>query len=242
MLKRLDPLTKVLVCIAWIVAASLILDARFLGFTALAFALLLVALNRTSPLTLLALSIPFALFGIGFLTTSLLFREESSYAAAMASEPVIRSDSLSAGLTLALRAIACGMVSIFFALTTDPGAFVRALMGRARLSPRIGYALFAALQLVPQLAAEAQQVRMARAMRSGRRLRRLPGPGEVVSLVVPLLAFAIRRAGRTALSMQARGFDPAAPRTIVGVPRFAARDALFAISALAVLAAAIAAL
>lgn len=186
--------------------------------------------------------IPFALFGLGFVTTNLLFREESDFVTEVASETVYASDALSAGLTLALRAIACGMVSVFFALTTDPGAFVRALMAHANLPPKIGYPLFAAMQLVPQLAREAQQIRMARAMHSGRALRRLPTPAEVASLVVPLLAFAIRRASRSAIAMEARGFDPAAPRTIINVPGFSRYDAAFATAALACLVAAMSAL
>jgi energy-coupling factor transport system permease protein len=242
MLTTINPLTKLAICAIWVLAAILILDARFLGLTTAIFALALVVLNRTSVLTLLLLMIPFALFGLGFVTTNLLFREDSGFATAVSSEAVFRSDALSAGLTLALRAIACGMVSVFFALTTDPGALIRAAMVHLRLPARIGYPLFAAMQLVPQLAREAQQIRMARAMHNGRAMRRLLSPFEVVSLVVPLLAFAIRRASRSAIAMHARGFDPASPRTMINVPEFSMRDALFALAALVLLAITIAVL
>ena len=80
------------------------------------------------------------------------------------------------------------------------------------------------MQLVPDLAAEAQQMRLARAMKSGRRIRRIPGPVEVAGLVIPLLAYAIRRAGRTAIAMEARGLGPDIPRTILNAPGFHARD------------------
>ena len=126
-------------------------------------------------------------------------------------------------------------ISVFFALTTDPGRFVRALMRHARLPPRIGYSLFAAMQLVPDLVGEAQQMRLARAMKSGRRLRRIPGPFELMSLVIPLLAFAIRRAGRTAIAMEARGLAPHAPRTIMNAPAFHGRDGVFVVVALGML-------
>ena len=69
-------------------------------------------------------------------------------------------------------------------------------------------------------------MRLARAMKSGRPPRRIPGMAELFSLIVPLLAFAIRRAGRTAIAMEARGLS-AAPRTITKVPRFSARDLTF---------------
>ena len=112
-----------------------------------------------------------------------------------------------------------------------PGALVRALMLYCRLPPRLGHALFAAMQLVPDLAGEAQQMRLARAMKSGRRLRRIPGPREALGLAIPLLAYAIRRAGRTAIAMEARGLSPG-PRTILHVPGFTWRDGAFAAAAL----------
>jgi len=119
MLKALNPLSKLAVCCIWLVATVLIFDARFQLAAIFAPALALVALNRTSPFVLLALMVPFALFGFGFLTTSLLFRQESDFALRMAGESLLASPAFSAGLTLFLRALACGMISLFFALTTE---------------------------------------------------------------------------------------------------------------------------
>lgn len=218
----------------------IVLDARFLALTTVLFAVALLVLRRTSPLTLLLLMIPFALFGLGFVTTNLLFRQDSGFATAVSAEAAVRSDALSAGLTLALRAIACGMVSIFFALTTNPASLIRALMAHAHLPARFGYPLVAAMQLVPQILREAQQIRMARAMHRGRGLGRLPTLVEAIGLVVPLLAFAIRQAGRMAIAMEARGFGSAQHRTIINVPAFGYRDAVFASTGLSCLALAIA--
>jgi energy-coupling factor transport system permease protein len=235
-LKTLNPLSKLLVCIVWLAAAVLIFDLRFQLASILTVSAALIFLNRTSPLLLLALMIPFSLFGFGFLTTSLLFHRESEYALRMAEESVVASPAFSAGMVLFLRAIACGTISAFFALTTDPGDAVRALIAYGKLPPRLGYSLFAAMQLVPDLAAEVHQMRMARAMKSGRRIRRIPGPIEVMTLVIPLLAFAIRRAGRTAIAMEARGLSPDAPRTIMYVPPFRRSDIVFVLIALGVIA------
>ena len=104
---QVNPLTTLAVCAAWIVAAMIILDARFLIFTIVLFASALLVMRRTSPLTLLLLMIPFALFGLGFVTTNLLFRQEADFANMVSAEAPVSSDALSAGLTLALRAIAC---------------------------------------------------------------------------------------------------------------------------------------
>lgn len=227
MLTALHPLAKLAVCIVALTASIIVFDARFqAALYAVAFLSLLV-INRTPLLTLIALTVPFALFGFGFLTTSLLFRQESDFAVRMAGEALWQSERFSAGIVLFSRALACGMISAFFALTTDPGAFVRSLMAQLKLPPRIGYSLFAAMQLVPDLTAEAQQMRFARAMKAGRTPRRLPGPFEAASLVIPLLAYAIRRAGRIAIAMEARGLSPDSPRTILNAPRFRGRDAVF---------------
>lgn len=240
MLTRLHPLSRMAVCIVWIAACVFVFDARFQAATIAIAVTLLVFVERRSPLLVLALMVPFALFGIGMLTTAALFREESDFALRAAAEAPFRSEAVSAGVVLFLRAIACGMVSALFALTTDPATFVKALMNDLKLSPRVGYALFAAMLLVPDLAAEARQIRLARAMRAGRPPRRVPGPLETASLVVPLLAVAIRRASRAAVAMETRGLAPGAPRTILGAPVFGPGDALFVLGAAALLAAVLA--
>jgi energy-coupling factor transport system permease protein len=231
LLSTLHPLPKLVICCLWVAASILIFDAVFQLLAIGAVAAAFILLERRSPLTVLALMVPFALFGFGFLTTSVLFRQESDFALRMASETPFGSTALSAGLVLFLRAIACGMVSALFVLTTDPGALVKAMMVSWRLSPRIGYSLFSALHLTLDMASEAQQMRMARAVRRGRPPRRIPGPLETASLVVPLLAYAIRRASRAAIAMEARGLGAVARRTVFAAPRYRLDDLVFAASA-----------
>ncbi|MFD2239144.1 energy-coupling factor transporter transmembrane component T family protein [Aureimonas populi] len=228
MLKRLNPLTVLAVCLVWILATTLVFRAPFQLAAILLFAAMLLASRAVSPLAFLGLMVPFALFGFGFFTTNVLFRQENAAAVAVFSADLARSDALGAGLVLFLRALAGGTISIFFAFSIDPGALVRAAMAYGRLPPRIAYSLFAAMQIVPDLAAKANQLRLAEAMRRGRGLRRVPGPGELFRLLIPLIAFAIRRAGRTAIAMEARGFDAGRARTILDVPGFCRRDAAFA--------------
>jgi energy-coupling factor transport system permease protein len=228
MLKTVNPLVKLVFCLAWMAACIVIFDMHFQLATILLVAAALILLDGVSPLLVLALMVPFALFGFGFLTTNLVFRQEADFARHVAEQAVLSSSAFSAGLTLFTRAIAIGMVSTLFALTTDPGSFVRALMAYCRLSPRVGYTLFSVLQLVPDLAAEARQVRLARAMKRGRPPRRIPGPLEMWSLLIPLLAYAIRRAGRAAIAMEARGLAKGTPRTLISVPTLRLRDAIFA--------------
>lgn len=235
MLSRLHPLSKLVIASIWLAASILVFDIGFQVATIVLTALALIVLERRSALLVMALMVPFALFGFGFLTTSVLFRQESDFARQMAAETPFGSGALSAGLVLFLRAIACGMVSAAFVLSTDAGRFIKALMHDWRLSPRIGYALFSAFHLVPDLAAEAQQIRLARAMRRGRPPRRIPGPLETASLIIPLLAYAIRRANRAAIAMEARGLGAAERRTIMNAPVMQRADIVFCVVSLAIL-------
>lgn len=237
MLRLLHPLVKLVVCLASLAASILVFDARFQLAIIAVSVFLLVVLDRRSPLLVLALMVPFALFGFGFLTTSLLFRQESDFALQMARETPFSGEAASAGLVLFLRAIASGMVSAVFVLTTDPGKFLKALMRNWRLSPRIAHALFSAMQILPDLAGEAQQIRLARAMKRGRPPSRIPGPRETASLVIPLLAFAIRRASRAAIAMEAKGLGASRNRTILGAPEVGRHDIVFLLVSAGVLAA-----
>ena len=117
------------------------------------------------------------------------------------------------GLALFARTLACGMVSALFALTTDPGQLVRSLMTHLRLPAPAGFALMQAMHLVPDLGREMQMMRMVRAMQQARPIRRIPQPAEVMALTIPLLAFAIRRATRASIAMEARGLRPHRPRS-----------------------------
>ena len=224
MLSHLHPLPKLALCLIWIGASVLVFDLHFQLLTlALAFGLLW-GVERVALWKLLALMVPFALFGFGFLTTSVLFNRESGFALQMAQEGVMATPDISPGLVLFTRALACGMVSALFALTTDPGGLVRALMVHLRLPASVGFALMQAMHLVPDLGREVQVLRMARAMRLGKTVRRVPGPGEVMGLTIPLLAFAIRRATRAAIAMEARGLRPGAPRSQRLTQRFRVVD------------------
>ena len=242
MLSTLHPLPKLVICLVWIVAAILVFDARFQTAAIVLSVAALIALERKSPFLILGLMIPFALFGFGFLTTSVLFRTDSDFALHVARQSPFASEAFSAGIVLFLRAIACGMVSAVFVLTTDPGSLIKALMANWRLSPRVGYALFSALQLVPDLASELRQIRIARAMKRGRPPSYFLYPGEFFTLFIPLLAFAIRRAGRAAVAMEARGLGTGGRRTILGAPHLGRRDAVFASIALGLLLACLACL
>lgn len=230
LLSKAHPLPKLGLCLLWIGASLMIFDIRFqmIAF-ALAFGLLW-GVERVALWKLLTLTMPFALFGFGFLTTSIMFHRDSGFAVQMSHEQVILVSNAHTGVVLLCRAIACGMISALFALTTDPGRLVRALMLHLRLPAAVGLALLQALHLVPDLGREMQTLRMARAMREGRALHLIPRPIEIFALAIPLLAFAIRRAGRAAIAMEARGFKQGRLRSQLPQPDMTCLDMGVAIS------------
>lgn len=223
MLRGFHPLPKLALCLAWIVASLLVFRLSFQIALFAAATLMLLVDARVPCRRLLLLMVPFALFGFGFFTTSVLFRAESGFALQMAQEQGGAPD-VAPGLVLFFRVLACGMISAVFALTTDPGQFVRALMQYLRLSAPVGFALMQSMHMVPDLRAEMLHLRMARAIRLGRPLRRFPGPAEAIALAIPLLAYAIRRATRAALSFEARGLQPGRARSHLPQPHIAPRD------------------
>jgi len=234
MLTTLHPLPKLALCLALILASLVVfrLSFQILLFVAATSVLLIDA--RIPLRRLLLLMVPFALFGFGFFTTSVLFRAESGFAMQMAREQGGGPD-VAPGLVLFFRVLACGMASAVFALTTDPGRFVRALMQHLRLPAPMGFALLQAMHMVPDLRAELLQLRMARAMRQGRPLRRFPVPTEAIALSIPLLAYAIRRATRAALSFEARGLQRDRVRTTLPQPPMTRSDAIVLATGLAAL-------
>lgn len=224
MLRGAHPFATLGLCLAWVGAASLILDPYFLG-ASLGLAVLLLLGPAGVALRAVGLAaIPFALFGFGFLTTAILFREDGGYVAALSAEAALASDAARAGVSLFLRAMACGMISFLFAATTDPGALARAAMAQAGLPARYGYALFATLNAAPEMAADLRSLRRARAMRQGRAPRRLMGPGEAAGIAIPLLAAAIRRASDTAVAMEARGLARDGRPRVLGAPPWRGSD------------------
>ncbi len=111
------------------------------------------------------------------------------------------SSAFDKALVLAMRSAAMAMISFSFVLIVDLAELTRSLMVQWRLSPRFGFALFTALNILPRLRQEQKTIAVVHRMRSGRRLNKL------LPQAIALLAGAIRHAERAALSMAQRGLE-----------------------------------
>lgn len=153
----------------------------------------------------------------------------------------IAGDALVDGIALGLRVCVAATAGVLGFATTDPTDLADALTQQLRTPPRFTIGSLAALRMLPLLGAEWRQIttaRRARGMEGGknpvRRVRLF------ASTMFTLLVGAMRRAGRLATAMDARGFDSGTPRTHARTQRMHPADWLVLVTAVAVSAAAVA--
>jgi energy-coupling factor transport system permease protein len=147
----------------------------------------------------------------------------------------ISTGALLDATAIGLRVLVAATAGVLGFATTDPTDLADALTQQLRAPARFTLGALAALRLLPLMGAEWRQIT------SARRARGLEGgwnPARRVRLFVStmfaLLVGAIRRAGRLAAAMDARGFDSAIPRTYAREQRMYAVDWAVIVGALLV--------
>ncbi len=169
---------------------------------------------------------PLALAAAGIGVTTVLFAADRSGPALVALGPFDVTTGVALGaLGLVLRVFAVALPGIIVFATTDPTDLADALVQNARAPARFAIGALAAFRLIPLLGQEWQMLTLARRARgidAGRnpvaRMRLF------VSTAFALLVGALRRGGRLATAMDARGFDSANPRTVARRQVFRAGD------------------
>ena len=118
------------------------------------------------------------------------------------------------GLVQSLRLLAVTMAGLALAISTPTDRIFAGLI-RLRMPYGLAFMAVTALRFVPQVAAEVQTVHRARSLRGRPILHRSPLAILRLELMLlqPVAARALRRARVLAESLDARGFDPSAPRT-----------------------------
>lgn len=124
-------------------------------------------------------------------------------------------EGLAHGAVQSLRIVTMIGLGLLLCWTTDAGEFLAALV-RLHVPYGVAFMTVSALRFLPVMVAEAGVVMTARRMK-GYHLRRVqwlrPVRG-LTQLMKPIFANAIRRSRALALSVESRGFDPSAPRTV----------------------------
>ncbi|GIP34141.1 energy-coupling factor transporter transmembrane protein EcfT [Paenibacillus sp. J2TS4] len=148
----------------------------------------------------------------------------------------VTREALVRGGSLALRMLSFAALSLMFVFTTDPTRLMLSLMQQCKLSPKLAYSIMAGYRFLPLFKEELQILQNAHRVRG---LARRGGWREKLKqigrYVIPLLASAIRKAERTAIAMESKGFTGARERTFYLTVTVQIRDWIFLGSMLAAL-------
>ncbi|RSL35275.1 energy-coupling factor transporter transmembrane protein EcfT [Salibacterium salarium] len=187
---------------------------------------MIVGLGGVSIRFLSLLLLPFLLFGFSFIWIQVVFPDErgETILFTIASMPVAL-ENVFTGVSLGMRALVFASWSLLFVLTTEPTRFMLSLVQQCKLPPRFGYGMMAAYRFLPAFQQELQQIRTAHRIRGLGEKRKLK---QFKRYFIPLMAGAIRKAERTAIAMESKGFDGKRNRTFYHRIRWNRCDAVFA--------------
>jgi energy-coupling factor transport system permease protein len=158
----------------------------------------------------------FLVAGLAILLANIFFNKENAVSPALVSlgSVEITRAALWAAGTLWLRLLAFALLSLVFFKTTEPQRLILSLVHQLRLNHRVAYGTMVGYRMLPLFQADYQTIRAAQRVRGVReaggfvhlwtRLRRY---------TVPLLAGAVRKAGRVAVAMDARAFGASPARS-----------------------------
>nr|WP_296066285.1 energy-coupling factor transporter transmembrane component T [uncultured Actinoplanes sp.] len=171
-------------------------------------------------------ALPLVVASLGVLVTMVLFAANRDGALLLGLGPFdVTTGVLLSALALILRIFAVAVPGVIVFATTDPTDLADALVQNAKAPVRFAIGALAAFRLLPLLGAEWQMITLARRARgvdAGRnpvaKLRLF------VSTAFALLVGALRRGGRLAVAMDARGFDSGIPRTYARRQIFTSAD------------------
>ncbi|MEV4637623.1 energy-coupling factor transporter transmembrane component T [Actinoplanes sp. NPDC049548] len=176
---------------------------------------------------------PLALAAGGILVTMVLFAADRTGPLLVSLGPfAVTTGVVADALGLVLRVFAVALPGIIVFATTDPTDLADALVQNAKAPARFAIGALAAFRLIPMLTEEWQMLALARRARgidAGR--NPLAKLRLFASTAFALLVGALRRGGRLATAMDARGFDSGVPRTYARRQRFGPADTALLVAA-----------
>ncbi len=170
--------------------------------------LLQIGFSRVDWKKWLLFMIPFFVTAFGYFWTTIVFAEDQTGPIIWSMGTIdITETQLYHALSLSFRVLAFSSLSLLFAFTTNPTAFIMSLMQQLKLSPKIAYGVMVGYQFLPVLKDEFIHIQQAHRLRGATQeknvMQRLLG---VRRVLIPMLAGAVRKAERAAFAMEARGF------------------------------------
>ncbi|KGM45668.1 energy-coupling factor transporter transmembrane component T [Neobacillus niacini] len=196
-----------------IVISILILSAFFDPITPILIILWTVTLTfvfgRVSLKKWLLLLAPFLFIAVIYVWSTLLFPrlQEGDHVIWQWGFLTMTAEGFRRGVSLGLRVLSFATLSIMFTLTTKPTDFLLSLMQQCKLPPKLAYGIMAGYRFLPLIKEEFQILQNAHRVRGVARARTISEKMQQLKrYVIPLLAGAIRKAERTALAMESKGF------------------------------------
>jgi energy-coupling factor transporter transmembrane protein EcfT len=183
---------------------------------------------------LLLAHIPFTGFALGLLMVNALSRPGDVVLEAAALR--VTAEGITIGVSLALRTLVIGVLSIAFVSSTDGVKLMTSLHQQARLGPRVTYAVLAGYRMLQEMPREWQIIRQAHAVRAplGPDGRLPAGSRQLGKAAFSLLVVSLRKGERMAQSLESRGLG-LSPRTTWRPVALERADWLMAAAVLAVL-------
>ncbi|HLS07507.1 energy-coupling factor transporter transmembrane component T [Lentibacillus sp.] len=140
----------------------------------------------------------------------------------------VTAGSFQTGVSVGLRSLCFGALSLMFILTTDSTKLMLSFMQQFRLPPKITYGILAGYRFLPVFQHELQILKQAHRIRGVVRARGIKGRlNQFRRYAIPLLANGIRKAERVSIAMESKGFTGDTDRTHYHRMTVEKRDWLF---------------
>ncbi|MFC3039807.1 energy-coupling factor transporter transmembrane component T family protein [Virgibacillus xinjiangensis] len=224
---------------------GILLGFTFDVFTPLLYFVFILGITFTMSdipvLRWLKLFSPFVLVALGFAWMTVLYANQTfSYGEVVFTlwNLEITTGSIQTGISLALRSLCFGALSLLFILTTDSTKLMLSFMQQCKLPPKITFGILAGYRFLPIFRHELQVLKQAHHIRGIGRARGIKGRiNQFRRYAIPLLANGIRKAERVAIAMESKGFTGDPDRTHYHQMTVGKRDWMFFILMIGMLAA-----
>jgi energy-coupling factor transport system permease protein len=176
--------------------------------------------------------IPFTILSFGMLWTTIAFTKTPNNPNDIITifAMTFPRESFLTALALSFRILSVAALSLLFIFTTNVVDFILSLIQQLKLPPKIAYGVLAGYRFLPMMKDEFVIIRQAHRIRGLNKARTIKDKWQQYQrFVIPLLASAIRKAERTAIAMESKGFTGDIDRTFYSHFSIIKRDWLFPI-------------
>lgn len=221
---------KALTVVILVVLLALVFDPITPSILLLSTILLLFVGSTVNWKRYLLYLLPFLLFSFGMFWTTLIFGKEpenlDETIAFLTFE--FPKESFLVALALGVRVLSVAALSLLFIFTTNIVHFILSLMQQLKLSPKIAYGVLAGYRFLPMMKDEMKIIREAHRIRGVHQASTIREKwNQYRRYAIPLLASAIRKAERTAIAMESKGFTGDRNRTFLRQFTISTKDWLF---------------